>query len=114
MARTLEGRGALIAGAGGGLGTVMALGLAEAGARFALHDLRPEAAAATAQAIGEDLIGEDPVGEDRALPLSGDIGERDECARAVAETVARFGRIDIVVNNAGVGIGTIQIGRAHV
>src|SRR3546814_4410739 len=52
MATTLEGRVALISGAGGGLGTAMARGLAEAGARVALHDLRPEAAAATAQAIG--------------------------------------------------------------
>src|SRR3546814_10766656 len=42
MATTLEGRVALISGAGGGLGTAMARGLAEAGARVALHDRSEE------------------------------------------------------------------------
>src|SRR3546814_11306457 len=100
MATTLEGRVALISGAGGGLGTAMARGLAEAGARVALHDLRPEAAAAAAQAIGDDMSGEDPVGEARALPLSGQTGARVDCAREVAGPGARLGRNELVVNNA--------------
>lgn len=98
MADTLDGRVVLISGAGGGLGSAMARGLAAAGARMALHDLRPDAVAATAATL--------PSG--RALTLSGDIGEEAECMRAVAETVEQFGRIDIVINNAGVGIGTIR------
>lgn len=98
MARAVEGRVAIITGAGGGLGSEMARGLAEAGARLVLHDLHEAASAAVAEAVGDD----------RALALHGDIGEEAECARLVDAARERFGGVDIVVNNAGVGIGSIR------
>ncbi|WP_137388616.1 SDR family NAD(P)-dependent oxidoreductase [Rhodoligotrophos defluvii] len=40
--------------------------------------------------------------EDRLLPITGDVGDADFCARAVASTVQRFGRLDVLVNSAAV------------
>ena len=90
----LDGKVALVTGATRGLGAAMALALAGAGAEVALH-ASTKPAAATAEQIAQ-------AGGGRTELLTADLAETASAGRLVAETVERFGRIDIVVNNAGV------------
>jgi NAD(P)-dependent dehydrogenase (short-subunit alcohol dehydrogenase family) len=95
----LEGRTALVTGAARGLGRAIALAVAEAGADVALglHDgSRDGGVADEIQALGR-----------RALPLQMDVTHVDEVDAAVAEAVAQFGSLDLLVNNAGGGAGLV-------
>ncbi|MFW6125338.1 MAG: SDR family NAD(P)-dependent oxidoreductase [Pirellulales bacterium] len=86
-------RVALVTGGSSGLGRVIAETLARAGARVVLVGLEPEAVATTADemtAAGADVLG-----------LSADVTRQDDVDRIVAEAVARFGRLDALINNAG-------------
>jgi NAD(P)-dependent dehydrogenase (short-subunit alcohol dehydrogenase family) len=94
-AADFTGRVALVTGAARGLGRAAAARLHERGASVAVNvrDLaRAEAVVAT---LGE-----------RALAVPGDLTEAEVAERLVATTVARFGRLDIVVNNAAFARGT--------
>lgn len=91
MSRLLDGKLALITGAGSGIGAGIARGMAEAGARVLVVDVNGEAATAVAQEIGGDAV---------AYTL--DVRDRDTCD-ALAATVRReHGPIDTLVNNAGI------------
>jgi 2-dehydro-3-deoxy-D-gluconate 5-dehydrogenase len=90
----LDGQVALVTGASRGLGAAMAVALADAGAALALH-ASVEPAAITAERIAQ-------TGGGRTELLTADLAETASAARLVAETVERFGRIDIVINNAGI------------
>jgi NAD(P)-dependent dehydrogenase (short-subunit alcohol dehydrogenase family) len=85
---------ALVTGAARGLGRATALALAHAGADVALG-FRDKASgggvAAEIEALGR-----------RALPLQMDVTDLAQVSSAVDETIARFGRIDLLVNNAGI------------
>lgn len=94
MAKTLEGKVALVTGASSGIGEATALCLAEAGASVAMSARRAERLAGLVEKI-EGLGG-------KALAIPGDMAVEADARRAVAETVAAFGRIDILVNSAGV------------
>jgi NAD(P)-dependent dehydrogenase (short-subunit alcohol dehydrogenase family) len=96
----LEGKAALITGGTSGIGRATAILFAREGARVTITGRRREAGAAVVAAIrGEG-------GEAHYLPC--DVRQPDECDRAVAETLAAFGRIDVLFNNAGiVPFGTI-------
>src|ERR1700710_2728235 len=89
----LDGRVAVVTGAGAGLGRAEAVALAKAGAHVVLNDL-PGAADAAAEEI-RGLGGEAPV-------VPGDVGERSTADALLAATSEDLGRLDIVVNNAGV------------
>lgn len=94
MAGRLEGRLALVTGAGRGLGSAIALGLAREGAHVAVHYRRSrEGAEAVARAIRE--LGRD------SFTVQGDIARWDDVRRVVEEVFRRFGRLDVLVNNAG-------------
>jgi NAD(P)-dependent dehydrogenase (short-subunit alcohol dehydrogenase family) len=93
---SLDGRTALVTGAGRGLGRAISLALAEAGADVALG-LRDAGTAG-------DLAGEIEALGRRALRLQMDVTDLDQVAQAVDDAVAGLGRIDILVNNAGVGL----------
>jgi 2-hydroxycyclohexanecarboxyl-CoA dehydrogenase len=86
-------RTALVTGGGRGIGRSVAEGLAEDGFQVVIVDLRlPEAeetAAAIAEAGGE------------ALAVEADVADSDSVAAAVAQAEARFGHVDVLVNNAG-------------
>lgn len=90
----LDGKVALVTGAGTGLGEAMALGLAEAGADVAVLGRREHLVAETARWIEE--LGR------RALAIGADVTEADEAARAVERTEEALGGIDILINGAGV------------
>ena len=93
---TLDATGKVVVVTGGskGLGRAMALGFAEAGADVvvASRKLEPcEAVAAEVRALGR-----------RALAVACHVGDWDQCGALIDATVAEFGRIDVLVNNAGI------------
>ena len=91
---SLEGRVALVTGAARGIGAATALALAEAGARVALVDRDAEGIDRTADAIGR-------AGSD-ALAIPADVTDAPAIERAVDTVMAEWGRLDVLVNNAGI------------
>jgi NAD(P)-dependent dehydrogenase (short-subunit alcohol dehydrogenase family) len=91
----LEGRVAIVTGASSGLGVAFAQGLAEAGADVVLTGRRIERLEQTARLV--EATGQ------RALVVAGDVAKPEDCQGAVDATMAEFGRVDVLVNNAGVG-----------
>jgi len=83
----------VITGASAGIGAALARIAAERGASVILVARRKDALAEVARACGE-----------RALPVPADVTRRDEVRRIVRESLARFDRIDVWVNNVGQGI----------
>lgn len=90
----LSGQVVLVTGAGQGIGKACALAMAKAGADVAVVDINGESAKETAAAIA--ALGR------RSLALRADLGNVAEIDRMIGETIAAFGRIDTLVNNAGV------------
>jgi len=90
---TLKGKAALVTGGGRGIGRAIALGLAREGAQVAVLDILKD----NATAVGREI---EAMGV-KGLALGVDLTRRAEVDRAVADTLAQFGQLDIVVNNAG-------------
>jgi glucose 1-dehydrogenase len=95
----LEGRVALITGSAHGIGRAIALAFAREGAKVVINDLDQEPSNAYANDVAT-LIGES--GGDVAV-LLGDASVTSDMERVVASTMERFGRLDILVNNANPG-----------
>lgn len=91
----LDGRVAVITGAGSGLGRATAVLLAQRGARIVAVDLVPEAATATLALLD---------GADH-LALDGDVARQASVDAVVAAVTARHSRIDVLVNSAGIAEG---------
>src|SRR6266540_2133882 len=85
---------ALVTGAGRGMGRAIALQYAQAGAAVAAADIDGQTAQETSAAI-EAAGG-------RSLPIQADVGELTSLERMIQQTVETFGRLDVIVNNAGV------------
>jgi NAD(P)-dependent dehydrogenase (short-subunit alcohol dehydrogenase family) len=90
----LEGKVALITGAGSGIGKAAALLLARQGAKIAALGRTDDELTETVQTIQQD--------HGEALPVVADISQPDQMQRAVQQTIDRWGRIDIVFANAGI------------
>ena len=90
----LNGRVALVTGAARGIGAGIARRFAEAGAQVAVLDLTEDSLADSAAAV--------KAAGSPALTLGADVGDAAAVSAAVDSVVERFGRLDIVVNNAGV------------
>lgn len=90
---SLEGRVAVVTGAGDGLGRAEATALARAGARIVLNDLpgRADAAAEELRALGAEVA-----------IAAGDVGERATADAMLETALTTFGGLDVVVNNAGI------------
>jgi 3-oxoacyl-[acyl-carrier protein] reductase len=87
----LKGKTALVTGAGQGFGFGIAEIFAREGARVAFLDLRADVAEAAAKRFGDS----------GAIALHADVSNRDDVERAAKAAIEAFGRVDIVVNNAG-------------
>jgi NAD(P)-dependent dehydrogenase (short-subunit alcohol dehydrogenase family) len=90
---SLEGRVAMVTGGASGIGRGIALGLAEMGCAAAVLDKNEEGAAATADSISQN--------GGKALALVCDVTFREDCRRVAEQTIATFGQVDILCNNAG-------------
>jgi len=90
----LEGRNALVTGAGRGFGRAIALGLAREGADVAVHY-------ATSREGAEEVVAEIRGLGREAFTVQADLRSWDEIRRMAAEVFERFGRVDVLVNNAG-------------
>jgi NAD(P)-dependent dehydrogenase (short-subunit alcohol dehydrogenase family) len=91
----LDGRVAIVTGASSGLGVTIATALAEAGADVALGARRVERLEETRRLV--EATGR------RAITVETDVADPDQCERLVEAAMAEFGRLDILINNAGVG-----------
>lgn len=96
---SLAGRVAIVTGSSRGIGRVIALELAREGADVVLCARGNSANAGQGQTIEETAAEVETLGH-RALGLRLDISQEADLRRLVEETIARFGRIDILVNNA--------------
>jgi NAD(P)-dependent dehydrogenase (short-subunit alcohol dehydrogenase family) len=90
----LSGKTAIVTGGGKGIGRQMAQGLAEAGANLVLCARKAERCEQTAAELEELGV--------KALGLGCDVRDPDQVQAVVARTVADFGAVDVLVNNAGV------------
>jgi NAD(P)-dependent dehydrogenase (short-subunit alcohol dehydrogenase family) len=91
----LDDRVAIVTGASSGLGVAFARALAEAGADVALGARRVERLENTARLVEE-------AGR-QALAVETDVTQPEHCERLVQQALERFGRVDVLVNNAGLG-----------
>ena len=91
----LEGKTALVTGAGSGIGKAISLVYAREGARVMTSDINEEAAQAVAAQI------EDSGGEARSIRT--DTTSEEDVRAAIRATAEAWGRMDIIVNNAGIG-----------
>ena len=90
----LKDKVAIVTGAGQGIGRGIALKLAEKGADVVVSDINMETAARTAKEV--ESLGR------RALALKTDVSKRGEVEGMVVATMEQFGKIDILINNAGI------------
>lgn len=99
MPNELEGRAAVVTGAGRGIGRAIALGLAEIGARVVVNDIgRDEAGKPTAQAVADEINAQ---GGGAVASLES-VTDFDGAKRIVESACEHFGSVDILVNNAGI------------
>jgi len=95
----LDNRVALVSGGGGAIGSALAEGFAAAGARIAVSGRTPEACEAAVERVRS--------AGSEGLALQGDMTVEADADRVVAETLERFGRLDIIVNAVGGGAGRV-------
>ncbi len=93
----LSGKVAIVTGGNGGIGLGMAQGLAKAGASVVVLGRNKEKSETAAKSLREESGA-------KALVVTADVSREDDALRSVAETLAHFGRIDILFNNAGINI----------
>ena len=93
---TFEGRTAIVTGGASGIGREVAEQLAVREAAVVIADANADGAAAVAEALTK--------GGRRALAIATDVTNPDDVARMIAETVAAFGGVDILVHSAGIGV----------
>ena len=91
----INGKVVVVTGASAGIGAAMVRALAEAGAHIVLVARRAERLTQLIDSLG------DPGG--RCVPIVGDLQDVAFCQQLIDDTVSEFGRIDVLINNAGLG-----------
>jgi NAD(P)-dependent dehydrogenase (short-subunit alcohol dehydrogenase family) len=103
----LNGKAILVTGGGQGLGAAICTELATGGATVFVADLSQDAAERVAATLSSDGL--------RAIALQGDIGSEDDVKRLLDDVKRRSGRLDALVNNAGIdkttGIDSLEVGQ---
>ncbi|TSC87693.1 MAG: 3-oxoacyl-(acyl-carrier-protein) reductase [Microgenomates group bacterium Gr01-1014_16] len=89
----LENKVAIVTGSSRGIGRATAILFAKEGAKVVINGVRQTE-------VGETVVRD--IGNDRAVYIRADVSKEDEVKRLVSETVKKFGKIDILINNAGV------------
>lgn len=89
-----ENKVVIVTGAGGGIGTAIAQRFAREGAQVIVTDTNADGASDTTQSIlDEDL---------KAETILADISSRDACYKLIEDVIAKHGKIDVLINNAGI------------
>jgi NAD(P)-dependent dehydrogenase (short-subunit alcohol dehydrogenase family) len=91
----LDGKVAIVTGASSGLGVAFARGLAQAGADVAICARRADRLQQTRQEVEAEGR--------RCVAVAADVSVVEDCTRVVEETISELGRVDVLVNNAGIG-----------
>jgi NAD(P)-dependent dehydrogenase (short-subunit alcohol dehydrogenase family) len=89
-----DGRVILVTGAAGGIGAAITRALVGAGHSVA--------------AVDRDVAGLKRIASERIHPIVADLAAETQCRDAVASTIAHFGRLDAVINNAGIGVSSLR------
>ncbi|KFI89257.1 short-chain dehydrogenase [Bifidobacterium pullorum subsp. saeculare DSM 6531 = LMG 14934] len=93
----------VITGAGSGIGRLMALRIVEEGGRVAIWDINGEAARTTAD-MANAQVGADP-SDPKAIAFTVDVTDNAAVQQAAADTIDALGRVNVLINNAGVVSG---------
>jgi NAD(P)-dependent dehydrogenase (short-subunit alcohol dehydrogenase family) len=98
MAQDLKDRVVIVTGAGRGLGEAICRVLGASGATIAAADIRADLAETLAMRLREERVS--------VLPLRLDVGDEQQAGETIRKVVAHFGRLDVLINNAGTDVTT--------
>ena len=97
MSDRLKNKVALVTGSGQGIGKAVAIALAKEGAKVVTNNRRPGTSGGDAETVAEEIR----AAGGQAVAFFGSVSEFDEAQKSIQTAIDNFGRIDIIVNNAG-------------